>query len=476
MTRPRLLAAALAAAVLGLAAPAGASFEVAAEPRLFPPFSAGVSDYVVRCSSPQDVRLTIRARGEKVAVGDREPRGGEFTVRVRRRPGQAIQVRGGTTHHVRCLPRGFPSWTAERRATPQAQWYVSTPVGPRETHGYVAVFDSRGVPLWWRRSSSYAPWDAKLLPNGHLAWTRYLGHPFGVKQRVAYEERRLDGRLVRLIRAVGTPTDTHELTPLPNGNVYVLAYRPRDGVDLSDLGGPKATRVLDAEIQEVTPAGRVVWAWSSKDHIALSETGERWWRRGPTRHGYDLVHANSVEPDGDGVIVSARHLNAIYRIDKASGEIDWKLGGSSRPESLVVPGHLGDELLFGGQHDARLHGDGTLTLFDNETLDPRPPRALRYRIDPIARVATPLEAIGNPAVSESSAVGSARKLPGGNWVVYWGASPVHTEQTPSGAPVLRLAFDGRVDYRFVPVLPGRLSAAELRRGMSRMVAARRRRG
>jgi hypothetical protein len=451
---------------------------LSASPKLYPGFDPALTDYVVRCDPERPVVLSIRADGEKVAVGDRAARAGEFEVRLRRRTGEGFTVRrAGATHHVRCLPRDFPVWAAERHAEPEAQWYVVTPVRREEPRGYVAVFDSNGVPVWWRGRSRYRPWDAKLLPNGNLAWTRYLGDPFGAQKQVAYEERRLDGRLVRLIRTVGTPTDTHDLTRLANGNSYVLSYRRRDvPVDLTEYGGGPRARVLDAEIQEITPKGRVAWSWNSKDHIPLSDTGDRWWPRIRTRYGWDPVHANSVEPDGDGVILSARHADAIYRIDKKTGAIDWKLGGSRRAVSLTVPGHVGDELLFAGQHDARLYGDGTLTLFDNGSRTTRPPRAVRYRIDPVTRTATPLETVVYPAATYSGAVGSARKLPGGNWAVYWGGTRFYTEQTPDGAAALTLTFPARGGYRHVPVLPGRVSARELRRGMNRMAAAKRRRG
>ncbi len=50
---------------------------------------------------------------------------------------------------------------------------------------------------------------------------------------------------------------------------------------------------------------------------------------------------NSVEPDGDGFIVSFRHMIAVYRIDKATGKVTWKLGGTTRAESLTM---IGDTL------------------------------------------------------------------------------------------------------------------------------------
>ena len=66
---------------------------------------------------------------------------------------------------------------------------------------------------------------------------------------------------------------------------------------------------------------------------------------------------------------------------------------------------------FGGQHDARLLPDGTLTVFDNRTdlSDPRP-RAVRFRIDEQARTPTYLWSITDPAISFSICCGSARRL------------------------------------------------------------------
>ena len=147
----------------------------------------------------------------------------------------------------------------------------------------------------------------------------------------------------------------------------------------------------------MTPSGQLVWRWNTYDHISLAETG-RWWNAPPTdQQPYDIVHWNSIEPAGDSVIASFRHLDAVYKIKKSTGEIVWKLGGTTTPESLTV---IGDPraYTFGAQHDARLLPDGTLTVFDNRTnlSDPRP-RAVRFRIDEQARTATFLGSITDPA-------------------------------------------------------------------------------
>jgi Arylsulfotransferase (ASST) len=183
---------------------------------------------------------------------------------------------------------------------------------------------------------------------------------------------------------------------------------------------------------------------------------------------------NAVQPDGDALIASFRHVNAIYKIDRASGRILWKLGGTKRAESLRVIGDPYGQRPFGGQHDVRLSQDGTLTVFDNETGRDRPPRALRYRIDEAARTATLVEQINAPVPLESQFGGSARKLPGGDWVIYWGGDLLFTEQQPdSGAEVLRVTRHGsHWGYRVVP-LPPAVPLQSIRRGMDRMVAGAR---
>jgi hypothetical protein len=277
------------------------------------------------------------------------------------------------------------------------------------------------------------------------------------------------------------------MQPLPNGHYLVDTYRRRCCEDLSAHGGPSHAEVFDGEVQEVARDGRLVWSWSSKGHIPPSwTTGDEkkqigWWygvmrdtpHRPPLERAYDLVHVNSMEPDGDGLIVSARHIDSVFRIDRATGEIDWKLGGTHVPgKSLRVVGPHPTPLLS-GQHDARLWKDGSLTVYDNGSWA-GPPSADRFVIDPVKRTARLVERITNPEVQTSVAIGSARKLDGGNWVVDWGGHPFVTEQTEDGTIARRLELGGgRGTYRGIPIEQDDFDIARLRRGMDRMSAAHR---
>lgn len=481
--RLRLALAAVGAAVLlAPVAPAGGDSgpRIAADPALHPAFGRHVHDYVSRCGSSGVLTLSLSPpEGGTVSVDGGTEWSVDYTATVQLEAGQGVVVRMKSsgrvsTYRVRCLPKGFPKWSSERRGSTQAQWYLIAPVGGHSMR-WVAFFDHDGVPVWWKHTEG-RPFNATLLGDGDLVWYRYLKSKFGVNGDASYEEHTLDGALVRRLATVGVPTDFHELQQLPNGDFLLDAYRPRRHVDLRADGGPRDATVYDAEIQEIAPDGKRVWRWSSRGRIDPSEA-RRWWshlggrprRNPPSEPGYDVVHLNSISPDGDGLVISARHTDALYRIDRATGRVDWKLGGTRTPQSLTI---LGDpkygSRTFGGQHDVRVLPDGSVTVFDNGTYRGRPPRAVRYVIDTRARTARLVEELTDPQAPESQWGGSTRKLPGGNWVTGWGGLPLMTETTPSGKRVFRLTLRDGSLYRALPVPYGVLSAGRLRSAMERM--------
>jgi hypothetical protein len=450
---------------------------VAADPGLYPAFVPRVPDYVVRCGGRTAVRVMVTAApGEAVAIDGRRARGGSFRAAVPLSSDQAfpfaVTMDGvRRTYSVRCLPTDFPAWTASRSGTPQAQWYV---VAPCCSFRYVAIFDTNGVPVWWLHTPR-SVLDAGLLPDGNVDVALRYGTWYGPELSLArWDEYRLNGTLRRTFSiGPGTPTDRHEMLMLPDGDYFLLAHHLRSGVDLSHYGGPAKATVLDAYVAEFSPHHKLLWSWVSGHHIGIDESGRwlRWVVRHPVvlpngAHAYDIVHINSVDPDGHDLLVSLRYTDAIYAIDKATGHVAWKLGGTATPASLTI---LGDSVPdFGGQHDVRVLPDGTVTLFDNGTNRGRPPRALRFRIDSRPRTATLLEQITDPLVTSSPCCGSARKLPGGDWVISWGANPLITEVTPAGTPVFTLDLQPLTSFRAIPVLPGVLKRSRLNSAMNQM--------
>jgi hypothetical protein len=377
---------------------------------------------------------------------------------------------------VRCLPKDFFTWTTERHGKPQASFYITAPAqGGKSGAPFVVIFDTHGVPVWWKRLP-YGPIDAKLLPDGNLAWSKFTGAREAAESS-PYEVHRLNGTLVRRVRAVGVNTDYHDLQVMPNGHYLLLAYVPRDEtVDLSPYGGPSNATVIDSVAQEVSGSGKLIWSWSSKDHVATAES-EPWMGAALAspvelpdgRTAYDITHVNSIEPVGGSVLISMRHTSAIYKVSRATGAIEWKLGGTHTPQSVKVAGEPDGSLVFGGQHDARRLSDGSITVHDNRTGTELGPRAVRFRIDEAARTAKVIESVVDPGADLSLCCGGVRKLRGGNWVASWGYNSLVREITPNGKLVFGLQFDGGLfSYRAVPVVRNQLSARALRAGMDAM--------
>lgn len=185
---------------------------------------------------------------------------------------------------------------------------------------------------------------------------------------------------------------------------------------------------------------------------------------------HDLVALDSVEPHGDGLIFSARNLDAVYRGDRTTAAIDWKLGGTPKAESLAV---LDDDRpqTLSAQHDARLGTGGELTVFDKGSSVPdRTPRVVRIRIDADRRVAQVVGTIEDASGPPSGCCGGSRPVPGGGMAISWGGmlQGVNGEADAAGTPLIRITADGGFTYRFEPIAPGILAAAVLRAGMDSM--------
>lgn len=462
MRRIRVGASGALAAVLfavGLAACQPGSLRITTSPGLYPTlFQTAVIDYVNRCDPAKPTQVDVAApSGTTVSVNGAQPRSGTFRATVIQQYNERFTItvnQGGTarTHHVRCLPADFPQWSAERIGTPQAQYYATVMVEGFFPN-YPVIFDTNGVPVWWKaREDTFllAP-----LPNGNLATL-----PFGG----GMVERRIDGTAVRLLNTQGAPSDFHDVLLLPNGNYVLVTFDARP-CDLSAWGEPPNTCIFH-DVQELTPTGQVVWSWRPESDIPITETPAKWRSEvDPLTGRRDPWHYNSVEWTGDGFIVSFRHLDAVYKIDYATKNVVWKLGGTRRPESLRV---IGDPVFdaggsISGQHDARLLTDGTVTLFDNGSKTSRAPRSVGYFVDVESGTATLVEQVTDPISASSQCCGSTRILPRGHFVTGWGGNPWITENQPDGRRVFRLKA-GFV-YRGIPIPFGRYSPSALRAGM-----------
>lgn len=355
--------------------------------------------------------------------------------------------------HFRCLPDDFPDLRVERPGAPAAGWYLTTfgQGNSPQSGPYVVILDEFGAPVWYKRSDRPLV-DAKLAADGAFSASP-LGQFFGtVSDDLSRRVYGLDGGLLDDRRIddsaspVALPVDHHDYVHLPGGGGAFVSYPLRTDVDLTALGaGYNADdSVVDGAIVETTAAGGITWVWNSADHFAddASTYPQRFGRypSEPNLGEVDIVHINSIDRvDGGDYVVSARHFDTVFRVDRSSGDVEWTLGPVTSPgaRQLTI---VGDPL--GGprrQHDARLDGD-VLTMFDNHTATAGAARAVAYRIDTDAGTATMLWERRQSAGLVSNALGSARPASDGSVLIDWGLpiQPMFEELDAAGERLLAI--------------------------------------
>ncbi len=219
-----------------------------------------------------------------------------------------------------------------------------------------------------------------------------------------------DGQLRWYFRlAIEEDFPHHDLIRLRNGNYMVLARH-------------KETHT--GYLQEVDCKGRVVWEWRSMDYIDDFPTWDRE-RKDPT-------HLNSIHElppnrwfdGGDerfrpgNILVSARHLNTIFIIDRQSSEVVWQYskGLDYQHEASMVP--KGEP------------GAGRILLFNNGRHGRNGYR--RSLVQVIGPISGEVEWEYGSRFFFSSAAGTVQKLPGENIFVASSQGGRVFEITPAG--------------------------------------------
>jgi hypothetical protein len=241
----------------------------------------------------------------------------------------------------------------------------------------------------------------------------------------------------------GVSPDEHEFLITPRGTALVVSY-VQTRADLRKVGGRENGLIMNGVFEEIDLAtGTVLLHWESLDHVDVTES-----HAGVPKdpdEPYDYFHINSVNPTPDGhVIVSARHTWGLYKVDRTTGRVRWRLGGKRSDF------HLPTAATFAWQHDVHFENATTLRLFDNgsdgtEAVTDES-QVLWFSIKETARTARLERRLVHPAKVSAHAMGNAQRLENGNIFVGWGTAARISEFAADGT----LLFDAtlpNVSYR-----------------------------
>jgi hypothetical protein len=275
-------------------------------------------------------------------------------------------------------------------------------------------------------------WQGKIV-DGHGA------HGADVIMNTAYQP------VAVLHAGYGYSSDLHEFQ-VSQGKALIDAYVPVQA-NLSSVGGSSSGTVLDCVIQELDiRTGRVLWEWHSMGHVPLSASYV-----GPSSgRPYDYFHINSIQQlSGGKLLVSARNTWAVYMIDEHTGQVDWTLGGKNSNFSL------GSGANFEWQHDAVLHRNGLLTLFDDAGIPQEEPEssAKELRVNMSSRTVSLVARFTHSPPVITGAEGSMELFSDHKVFVGWGSTQQFSEYTASGRQIFNGSFVAPVNsyraYRFV---------------------------
>src|SRR5215212_6145752 len=337
--------------------------------------------------------------------------------------------------------------TTQAHHTAPGYIFVAPEKGDASQGGSMIV-DDRGEVVWFRplQGRYGRAHDLKVQSyrgNSVLTWMN------GVNEYVIVDHTYRE--IARLSAANGHNGDHHEFLISPQDTALILIYSPVLR-DLSSIGGLKNDRVWQAIVQELDiESGKVLFEWHSLEHVGLDESYATVSQDG--RPGLDYFHANSIEVDHDNnLLVSARQTFTVYKIDRNTGEIIWRLGGKNSDFKM------GPGTRFAFQHDARRHSEGTFSVFDNGTTifhDTVPEaveesRGIVLELDERKMSATLLREYTHPDKQYADAAGNMQLLPNSNVFIGWGRALVFSEFSKDG----QLLFDARLpppnrSYRYL---------------------------
>jgi len=351
-------------------------------------------------------------------------------------------------------------------------------------HNNAYLFNNCGevIKEW---NSSYPPGNSVyLLPNGNLLRAgRVTDNSSNISiggQGGVVELYNWDGDLLwSYLHNTNDFRQHHDVFPMPNGNILILAITVMSVSEAIDAGRDpnlmNDSRLYNERIFEVEPVGtdqvNVVWEWNVKDHLIqdFDNSKDNFGDVAMTPGKLDInflndgsgeanwLHFNSIQYDEnlDQIIISSRNLSEIYIIDHSTtsaesatssggtygkgGDFLYRWGnpiayrqGTTNDQTLFgqhYPYYIEDGLVDAGKIVVFNNGIGRSPEFSSADIISPPtsaPGVYDYTPDtaygPVAAEYSYSDQSSTPSEFFSAILSSVQRLPNGNTLICEGAS------------------------------------------------------
>ena len=358
----------------------------------------------------------------------------------------------------------------------QAQQYPGQTLYGLKNSTTSALIDTNGtITHSWTHTGSNT-YSTYLMPGGDLwrtvnhAGNSFNGGPIsGEVQKYDY-----NGNLLwDFVYSTTAYCTHHDICPMPNGNVLMIAYESKSASEVAAAGCSTFSNTMwPDKIVEVQPTGAttgtVVWEWHAWDHLVQNTN--------PSAANYqtsivnhpellninynaqkDWMHMNGVNynPVLDQITFSSHYLNEVYVIDHSTtmAEAAGHTGGNAGRGGDILyrwgnPAAYGANgtTLFHTVHDAHWIAEGcpnagSLSGYNNQGISNNascadifapPLQGYNYTISLGSAYDPAMYSIRQASGGYNSNEGSSQQLPNGNILISMGISGYIKEYDPSG--------------------------------------------
>lgn len=294
--------------------------------------------------------------------------------------------------------------------------------------GFAVVLDSDGEVVWFNRPQTASDQFGNFgwYEPGYYSISTAMAQVNAPAQTYIYDN---NWNLINFVPkhhpTIDADHDSHELYINEDGTMWSLwaKYRTVDLSQYAPYGHPSA-RVSFVVIELWDWDHNVLWHWDSYDHLDELPFTQRT-ESDLGRPSIEHLHANSIAELDDGdLLVSARQMSVIFRIDRDTGDVLWRFGGGPANDFTIsagpgIPYYY--PLDFYAQHDARQLDNGRFTVYDNGNYhSPSRSYAREYVLDEVNMEAELVWAYSTPSGEYSMFTGSFQNTYDNHRIIGWG--------------------------------------------------------
>jgi hypothetical protein len=384
-------------------------------------------------------------------------------------------------------------------------WEGYTLYNPNNSRTTTLINMNNQVVHTWQHARS-GGYSVYLLENGNLLRPATL--PNAQLMAPAYsgliQEIDWSGKVVwEFTYASATYIAHHDIEPMPNGNILLIAYEVKTAPQATAMGRTTNAALWPDHIVEVRPlrpsGGEIVWKWHAWDHLVqdkdpakpnygvISEHPGRLNINLPSLgfgpSAADWLHVNGISynPERDEIVITSHNQSELWVIDhsttteEAAGSTGGRRGkGGDILYRWGKPANYGrsGSAVFDVVHcpwwiPKGLPGEGNILAFNNNArarasiiTELTPPRDAQgnYILESGASFgpASPAWTYSNSTAFFSNHLGGNQRLPNGNTLISEATKGRFLEVTPSGQIVwsFNAGRETARVLRYAPDYPG----------------------